>query len=232
MRPIFTVNQMSPYNGTPFAGLMLGSLRRHIPNAMVFQFSDNGADEVDGVDQVIKSDFEYDENTYPEYWFHFLCYTFKAMSSCSDAIVSCDADLFFTGDVSQLLEGDYDIAICKRPQGLVEDDTSWQYRTLHPYNCGFFIIKNESVAKCCRNALLYNMLKKDHLAIGQHVIGLVVNSGQFKVKFLDGMIYNRMPLHEDDFDPSVVIWHFKGHRKDWMPEWAKKYGNGATQSNG
>jgi len=213
-------NHMSPYREMPCASLMVESVRKHMPDTVIVQLSDKTMDPERGVDKMVKAEFDYNIHLFPPIWLRMI----SGVCQSEGTIVHCDADMVFSGDVNPLVVGDYDIAICKRPGGNgITDETSRQYRILHPYNIGFMIIKNPEFLGCCCDIMDLEVYHKPTWALAQHIIGLVVNSGQFKVKFLDGAIYNRTPIDVDDFVESVKVWHFKGDRKDWMVDWTKRH---------
>ena len=219
MSPRFAFNNMSAFNGNPIAPLMVGSIRRHMPDSRIIQLSDSFGEQTPGVDRLVKYDFKYDEKTYPQVWFQLMYSVYSSEGIGAGGIVCCDADMIFMGDISPLLDDEYDIAICRR----FDDNTGILYRIFHPYNIGFMIIKNPDIVACCSNIISLSKYNNTFSSLGQHIIGLVVNSGEFKVKFLDGAIYNRTPKNIDDYDENVKVWHFKGDRKDWRVDWTKRH---------
>jgi len=222
MTTFFAFNQMSPYNDTPYAGLMVDSIRKHMPSAQIQQISDKTAKCIRGVEHQFKMLIDYDKDRYPRDWFSMLYAMYSVLDVGDNPFVHCDADIFFGGDVTSVLCDEYDIAICRRPAN-GDDDTGNLYRIFHPYNIGFMVFKNPLVVKACNSVINADGLPLRSWDLGQHVVGLVVNSGEFKVKLLDSNIYNRTPKSVDDFDESVKVWHFKGDRKNWMPEWVSKH---------
>jgi hypothetical protein len=210
---------MGSFNDSPYAKIMVNSVRKYMPDSYIVQISDMNANMISGVNAISRGNFVYKESEYPRVWLEMLYGISKHRSMDPGWITYCDADMVFCGDIRELLEEDYDIAICKRP---IDDGTSLTYRIYHPYNVGFMVIKSRKFLKTCLEAI--NMFfEKCHLSTGQHVIGLVVNSGEFKVKILDGEIYNKTPDNLDDYDEKVKIWHFKGDRKQWTEEWIKRH---------
>jgi hypothetical protein len=192
-----------------------------MPDSKIIQISDRDAKQIGGVDSIYRGDFIYEEEKYPRIWFEALYNLSKHPSGEYGELAYCDADMIFCGDMRPLLDEDFDVAICKRPP---EDGTSMSYRIYHPYNIGFMIVRTSTFWKYCLDTLTA-WFNSCHLSTGQHVIGLVVNSGEFKVRLLDGNIYNRTPKDVNDFDDNVKVWHFKGGRKVWTQEWINKHTN-------
>ena len=208
----FVFSQMSDYNETPYAKIMVASIRRYMPDATIIQASDRHANPVLGINRIIKGDYDYQRHTLPGYWFQHI------LATGLDTMIHCDTDIIFANSIEEALQGDFDVAICKRPP---DDATSMAYRVLHPYNIGFIITKTLEFWDLC-SGVMHTWYKEFTWDLPQHVIGLVINSGFFKVKFLDGAIYNRTPLTPDERDDNVKVWHFKGNRKQWMEKWAKE----------
>lgn len=211
----FMFTQVASYNDTPYAKIMVHSILRQMPGSIITQMSDKDARVIPGVSLVMRGNYVYQQDEYARMFFTNLVVVNQYPS------VYCDADMIFMGDVTPLFDDDFDMAICRRPP---DDGTSLSYRVIHPYNIGFMLFKNDSFLKICQS-VIGTFFGGSEFGIAQHVVGLVVNSGEFKIKFLDGNIYNRMPKDVDDFDPSVKVWHFKGNRKNWMPAWVEKHGN-------
>jgi len=201
---------MASYNDTPYASMMVESLLKHMPDAGIIQMSDRDANRIPGVVGLVRGNFVYDENVFARDLFDRIMFV-----HVDYPLIYCDADMIFTGDLSEVLEGDFDIALCKRPQN---DGTSISYRVIHPYNIGFMVFKNRYFLEVCQS-VMDTFFKGSEFGIAQHVTGLAVNSGEFKVKFLDSEIYNHTPKDVHEFDPNVKVWHFKGDRKSWMQEW-------------
>lgn len=206
---------VSAFNGKPFARMMVESARKHLPDTNLMQIGDRTSQTVHGISAIVRGDFIYQENTFPRYFL-------EVMANLNVPFSYCDTDLVFMGDIRPLLEEDFDVAICRRCKN---DGSTRLYRTFHPYNAGLILVKNLEFWQACWEAITAFETSSPDLA--QYVIGLVVNSGEFKVKLLDGDIYNRSPENVDDFDPAVKVWHFKGIRKEWMPEWVRRHGQSA-----
>lgn len=205
----FIFTQMSEYNDTPYSKIMVNSIRKHMPFSNIIQMSDRFAKPVPGANSVIKGEYDYHKDTLPSVWFQYM------MAVKPNEMVHIDTDMIVMNSIEEIMDGDFDVAICKRG---TDDEISLAYRIFHPYNIGIVATKTRAFWELC-SGTLETWFKSHTWDLPQHVIGLVVNSGVFKVKFLDGDIYNRMPKNPDDRDDNVKIWHFKGGRKDWMTKW-------------
>lgn len=185
------------------------SIKKHMPRATIIQITDMSTPKIEGVTQIIRHNVIHTPQMLPKFFFE------SIMNSGIEEMIYCDADIVFNGDVSNVLDDDYDVAICKRYDS---DGTGDVYRHWYPYNSGFMAVKNPDFWKKCYDKVLeFETLK---FGIGQHIIGLVINSGQLKIKYLDGTVYNRAPTVFNDFDNKVKVWHFKGElRKGWIENW-------------
>ena len=210
----FVFNQMAAYNDTPYASLMVQSILKEMPDSRIMQISDRDAKRIPGVLGLVRGNFVYNDDVYARAFFDRLL-----MVHADDHLVYCDADMIFSGDISEVLEGDFDIALCRRPQN---DGTSISYRVIHPYNIGLMVFKNREFLEVCQS-VMHTFFMGSEFGIAQHVVGLAVNSGEFKVKFLDSETYNHTPKDVHEFDPNVKVWHFKGERKAWMQEWQQAH---------
>lgn len=202
------------FSDQEYAPIFLKSVDANMHGANIIQLSDRNGVKLSGVTEIVRGDFEYSRDEFPKRFFKML-YDLNL-----DEIVYSDADVIYTGSIEPAMHGaDWEVAICSRPP---KDGTSDFYRKFYPYNLGFLITRTREFWKECDRRI--NEFKKCDPDLAQHVAGWVIDNADFKVKFLDGAIYNRTPKDATDSDDSVKAWHFKGGRKKFMKEWALKHG--------
>jgi hypothetical protein len=197
------------------------SIREHMPSSRLIQLADKKTILRTDVDQHIVADWEWSQKSYARNWFHASHSLCKASDIGKSGVVFVDVDMLFTGDVSTILDDEYDVAICCRGDEKATD----VFRVLYPYNAGFLVVKNPEFWGMCVDLLSWDLPHKIAFTLDQYIIGIVINCGKFKVKFLDGDIYNRPPASVDEFNADTKVWHFKGHRKYWMLDWVNKHYN-------
>lgn len=206
------------FSDQEYAPMFLKSIDAHMHGANIIQLSDRNGVKLPGVNEIVRGDFEYSREEYPKRFFK-MVYDLGI-----DEILYSDADVLFVGDIEQALHGaDWEVAICNR---YPKDGTSDFYRKFYPYNLGFLITRTREFWKECDRKI--NEFKKCDADLAQYVAGWVIDNKDFKVKFLDGAIYNRTPKDAKDTDNSVKVWHFKGGRKKFMKEWMRNNGIGTV----
>ena len=203
------IAHMSSFRDTPYADILVESIKKYMPDTNLIQIADRDAPEIIGASKVIRGDYEYSKVEFPKMFFGIVA------DMGLPEVVYCDTDMIFKADIRPLLDDNsYKVAVCNRHKG---DGSGKLYRSLHPYNAGLIISKTPEFWKRCQSVI--SNFEKSRADLAQYVLGLVVDSGAFKVKFLDGGVYNRCPATISDFDDSVKVWHFKGPRKTWIREW-------------
>lgn len=204
-----------------YVNYFIDSIRLNMPRAKIWQFTDKTSPVVPNINNVMRFPLGigYSYDKHPEIIFRCL------MKSPLDVMINVDADILFNGDVSDILDGDYDIAICKRGN---DDGSSRRVKFIHPYVGGFFVTKNKVFWEECYKEVKKLTYENDNplqyrredwnFMKGQQIYKNVVESGKFKVKILNGEIFNYTPKNPQDWHQWVKVVHFKGDRKHWMKE--------------
>lgn len=197
----------------------LESVRENVPNAKIYQFSGNAEEKLIGVDEIVRFNVNKDNDRGS---LGRLVINALVESPISE-FVRLDADMIVSGDINEVMDGDFDIAITKR----VKDGTvSEAFAEQHPYNGGFVVTKNLAFWKKVKEVMDGLTFEKDNelhitkpyfeFLVGQLALCRVIDSREFKVKFLDAEIYNKSPKNKDEKNNFTKVWHFKGNRKYWM----------------
>ena len=196
----------------------VGSIRKHMPNAHIIQLSDMETPKVDDVDEVIKERrlFARSKNNV-----HYEGY--RLLSELDvDELMFADMDFIFNDSVEHLFDGDFEVSLCdKRGPGCgIRTHQIERY----PY-LGVIITKTKEFWKDCYKYMLG--FEKKRWPDNMEAVAKIVDSGKYKVKFIDGNIYNKVPRFKDDYNPDAKIYHFKGSkkvdRKEWMEDFYDEY---------
>jgi hypothetical protein len=185
------------------AKYMIESVRRTMPEAHLIQLSDWNTEILDGVNEIRRSD--YDKNM--------AVFILRARLGIKEPAIYLDDDVIVTKSIAHLLKGDFDILVCNREDS---DGTTRLTRKFSPYNVGVLVCKNQKFWISCYTMIetLSNKLKKfggEQVAIAQ-----IVDSGKYRVKKVEGKMYNRVPKRNFISSPATYVWHYKGDRKRWM----------------
>ncbi len=189
--------------------ICIKSIKKVMPNAHIMQFSDWDTPKLKGVHAVerFKPVVEWDRKNTGKIWLE--CWARNADKNA----ITIDTDMIFDGDVKEVLEGDYDVAICKRSKF---DSVGQALLKRSPYQVGFLVVKNIDFWKECWERI--SKIPEPGWMTSQYIVCSTVDSGMFKTKILDGNIYNRTPRYPADIDERVKVWHYKGGRKEWMKD--------------
>jgi hypothetical protein len=182
-----------------------------MPDANIVQLSDMDTAEVKGVDKIIRYPRTFGSTQQTVHY-----EGFKYLSELDiENILLTDTDMLYNANVEHLMEGDFEISASRRcgGAGLTRRSINAQF----PYP-SIIISKNPQFWKDCATEMLG--LTKRRWTDNMWAVGKVINSGKYKFKPLHGWVYNRMPVHKDDFDPDAQVFHFKSRgdndRKSFM----------------
>ena len=184
------------------AKVMIASVRQHMPNVIVTQLTDERSRKVQGVDEIRRVS----GRMYP----YLLC---KHLAELPTPFIRVDYDMVFQGDITHILDGDYDLAANLHGDQKINDS---EWGQAYPYAT--------SVLGCNRRGTEFaEDFRKTHMESGRDDwMGLipsvndVISSGRYKVRPLPGFIYNYTPKDKDDRPPGALVLHYKGLRKKWM----------------
>lgn len=130
-----------------------------------------------------------------------------------------DTDIIVTKDVRHVFEDqEFQLAVADREWSKVKDH--YKYTKEMTYNTGVIFSRDPAVYQRALEIWRgYPSGKQSHWWSEQWAFAEAVHSGQFRVKVLPGMIYNRPPhTHDEDVSDAAIL-HYKGPiRKAWMLE--------------
>ena len=206
----------------------IGSIRIHMPDAIITQLSDVDSAEVKGVDKIIRYPRTFGSTQQTVHYDGF-----KYLSELDiESILLTDTDMLYNANVEHLFEGDFEVAACRRGGGSGLTRRSVNINFPYP---SIIVSKNPQFWKDCSTEM-FNLHRR-RWTDNMWAVGEVIRSGKYKFKHLDGYIYNRMPVHEEDFDSNAKVFHFKSRgdndRKDFMNYFYETHikTKGATNDN-
>jgi len=196
----------------------IDSVRRTNPTAKLYQYTDLRTDARGDVDYVIR--YNAGEEVTRERLGRTVINALAAYPL--KEFVRLDADMLVTADISEVMDGDFDVGITNRVPGT----SSPEFTSEHPYNGGFVVSKNPEFWVECKRRMdkmsydTHNCLNVTkpyfEFLVGQLALCNTIDSGLFKVKFFDGGVYNYTPKDVLETNDYTKIWHFKGNRKYWL----------------
>lgn len=181
------------------AQVMIASARQFMPNIVLTQLTDMTTKRVKGVDECRRLD----GMTYGYLLAHH-------MSQCPHPLIRVDYDMVFQGDITHVMDGDYfDMAFNLHGDPNV---ISTEFGRKYPLATCLWGAKDNRFATDFR---------AHHIKSGRDDwLGLVPSANEvaerYRIKTLDGAVYNYCPKDRDDKPASALVIHYKGPRKEWM----------------
>lgn len=123
----------------------------------------------------------------PNFWYRATPIIAKELLKEYEIVLKLDADQIITGSLSEIFEGDYDVAVVNNSNPREMQAFPYQFLNIHPFsyvNCGFVVIRNEAFVDFWYNichSILFNATQMRE----QDWLNMLVHSGNFKVKKLD-----------------------------------------------
>lgn len=204
----FTVFRKDPVHYV-LGEILVRSIREAMPGVEVVQFTDETSPPVFGVDRLVRKPHGKMLQRRME---HYAEATGDWLLLDTDIIVRQDiCDVFAT-------QGPFDVALADREWSLVKDH--WKYSTEMPFNTGVVFSANPAFyARALAVWMAYPSEKQGNWWSEQWAVAEAAATGEFVVKVLPGMIYNRPPATREEDLSDAAILHYKGPiRKMWMRE--------------
>lgn len=186
------------------ARIMIESVRRHMPNAVVSQLTNRTSKALDEVDEVRRVD----GNGYG-----FLLW--QHMRSVPEPFIRLDYDMVLQESLEHTLVGDEEFDIALNEQ----TDTralSSEYGAKYPIAGSVWVGKRKAREFADHFRGVHLALELDDWLGLVPAVNEAVTSPEFKVKILAGERYNYIPKDRDDKPAGMSILHYKGRRKRWM----------------
>ena len=176
----------------------------------VWQLSDDVAPKVEGVDVIMREPMHGGR----------MMYRARRLAEMPAPYVLLDTDMIVSRDISDGMEGDHDVALSWRGRNMVivKGETEPVYM---PYNGGLVFVKNQEFMRDCLKNMEGQAPKWQDWYGDQLALRDVAKSGKYKVLELREGKWNYVPETLSHVFPDVKIYHFKGLRKNMMPDFAK-----------
>jgi hypothetical protein len=188
------------------ARAMIVSARMCMTSLHVEQFSDMETAQLDGVDSVTRR---------PSASLARL--RSLLFASVEGEWLFVDSDIYFRGDVRGVFRDSntFDIAIADRNWN--QPQLTQEFLRRMPFNVGVIFSRSTQFWRDVHAMTLKGAPYDDAWFGDQIAINDLVRSGAYRVKLLDGSVYNYPPRSQYDVGDAAKILHFKGQRKQWMP---------------
>jgi hypothetical protein len=146
-----------------------------------------------------------------------MLYRMQHLAAIREPIFVVDTDILFVKDVSDLWEREFDAALCKRTNAIL-DRNGVDIAKLYPYNAGVMACREprfwDRAYEVCK--ILPQGLKEWY---GDQE-SIKWASRDFSTLELDCDEWNYSPNNPSDIPATARILHCKGGRKAWMPSFA------------
>lgn len=196
----YTVFRHDPIHYT-LAARLLASIRKHMPGAEVWHFTDETSPIVLGVDEARRLPHG-----------KMLERRLEHYALCEGDWLLLDTDVILKRDVSDVFEHHFDVALADR--NWPHKTPTQEYLLSMPFNTGVCFSRYPGFWADTLTA--WRALPEQDWLSEQRAVYQVVRTGAFRVRILDGMVYNYPPKAEDDPCEGAAIVHYKGNRKGWM----------------
>lgn len=181
----------------------VASIRTTMPQAKIHQLTDMQTPSIEGTHYLHRKESKYPVTRGSV---NLIGYQYL-VDMPLNSVIFTDPDMFYAGDISSLMEGNFDVAVAMRPTG---DPVPVNYAMDYPF-CSLMVVKNPLFWLDC----YYTMLRYDDLEWSSNMkaVAEVIKSGKYNIRLLDGNLYNAMP---DKYDSAVKVYHCKGSYKKYM----------------
>ena len=203
----------------PYAKYPVASFKKYLPQATVVQITDHVTPKVEGVDEVIRSDYD------GKNLMLFLIKGFRDIEF-DDILITTADDCLLSHDLSDELYRDYDVAIVKRHPYQAMSSVGkglLKFKYEFNYTNGIVIVKNKQFYKDCYDMLLtmedrvYSDRKYWEWWGDMACITEVIKTKKYKIRLLSEYDYCYKPeFLGDPGNRAVRMWHYSGKRKHWM----------------
>ena len=182
---------------------MIASVRTHMPSARVVQLTDRRTRALEEVDEVRRIDGA-----------NYAYLLYKHMATLPPPFIRLDYDMLVQGDLSHVLD-DTDIALNTHSDPIV---TKSDWGKKYPFAACVWAAKNhgQEFAESFRGIHIISG-RDDWLGVVPS-INEAIEVFPYRIKRLDGQIYNYTPKNRDDRPKEALVIHYKGRRKKFMLE--------------
>jgi hypothetical protein len=184
-----------------YARLMVASVRRHMPDATIVQWTDYDTPEVEGVDRCERKHWD---GRFP------MLLKMGFLANTEGDVLALDTDVLVKADLRPVFGFPFDVALTWR-DGPIRDPEGNDITKVMPVNCGVMWSRSRTYWQACLRWCDINDVRDwyaDQLA--------VANVRGFDVLRLHCDNFNYTPLRADEDVSSRLAVHYKGKRKEWM----------------
>ena len=181
---------------------LVANLRNVFPEEEIAMITDNDTPIIKGINKVLRI-----ERTQPLMVWRLKCH--QMAHTMADKIMFVEPDVRFMDNVLREFTDDFDIAITTREDKLKIE------RKNTKYTLGMTFSRS---AEFWREAKIFcqSLDEKDQAWFGDlQSVAHVIDGGAFKVKVLEGSIYNHV-VNDPSMLTDAKVLHYKGKRKQWL----------------
>lgn len=186
-----------------YAEWCIKSIRKHMPHARIIQLTDMDTPEFMGVDEVRRSIPKHEATRETV---NYIGYQYLSEMDINPSVF-IDPDMIFNGSIGHLLNYDCDVLLATRAN---DDPVPAEYHIMFPW-CSLMVVKNLQFWKDCYEIL--KRLPEQDWVNNMLAVRLVIRSGKYKTKVVDGNIYNALPFQ---YSKDVIVYHYKLSDKSGM----------------
>jgi hypothetical protein len=186
------------------AEMMCASVKKHMPDVELIQLTDEETPACDFAYRVIR--LKREEPLMP--------FRLRHLANLEGEWITLDSDCLVNGDLRQVFNSDFDVALTKRTKPVMFRDVDVTVEM--PFNTGVMFSRNSRFWQDAYKRCLTLPLEKQAWWGDQIAVKDVVNSGTYNVLELSCDEWNYTPSHRDE-EISAKVVHYKGPlRKKWM----------------
>lgn len=210
--------------------LLVGSIRKHLPDADIVQCSDEDTRAIEGVTRVHRCSGDTGN------LMSFRLSSFGALGLAEPAAY-IDTDMLMVRAIDPgKVVGDGDVAVCERSFGRsdlinisfkgmdLSEYTNKTFGEIYPYLACFTAVRDHAFWRSCWEELQALPEKFRYWYGDQEAIRNVAGSGAYRVRTAPERVYGCLPEHAERSGAPRLL-HFKGpNRKAAMLDWANRLG--------
>lgn len=191
---------------------LVRSVRQHCPGTPIVHLTDKISSPVDGVDAVHRLD----EDVRPLKPKPIIHMRIMSYAACSGEWLFLDTDTVIRKPVADVFDDPlFDVAVTDRNWGGIPQGDAIMHEM--PFNTGVVFSRSQEFWESVLTTWRSLEDKWRDWFSEQRCVYTVVRSGLFKVRILEGDVYNSPPRDMTDRGSDLTaIQHFKGPRKEWL----------------
>ena len=189
--------------------ILVRSVRRVMPDAGVFQLTDEHTDALEGVDRVLRRPYD---------GVHLMTFRMAHLANLDPCdAVFLDTDCIVERSLEAVFERDFDVALTRR-ENIGVDPLGTDVAAVMPYNTGV-MFSRPSGWDFWVNASRYceSLPDRERRWWGdQLAVKAIAEIAPLRILDLPCELYNYSPSAENEIVAERFVVHYKGQRKSWM----------------